>query len=147
MADMDYVVQFKKLRPDAIIPTKGTSNAAGWDLYAVEDTFITGGMGVVAVPTGIAVQVPEGTYGRIAMRSGMALNGHFAVSAGVIDRDYTGEIKVLVYCMRNCGPVPIGKGQRFAQLILEKVSYAPCVEVEEFARKFNSHDGFGSTGS
>jgi len=89
-------VLFAKLHPDAIIPTRGTPVSAGFDLYALEDKLIVGGHGNILVPTGIAVKLPPNTYGRIAMRSGLALKQHLTVSAGVIDRDYVGPIGVLV---------------------------------------------------
>jgi len=92
-----YDILFKKLHPDAIIPTRGTSASAGFDLYALEDTLIVGGAGNVLVPTGIAVELANGTYGRIAMRSGLAVKQHLGVSAGVIDIDYTGPIGVVVF--------------------------------------------------
>lgn len=93
-------IQFKKLHEDAIIPTRGTAYAAGFDLYALQDTLIVAGMGNVIVPTGIAVQLPRSTYGRIAMRSGLAVKQHLSVSAGVIDIDYTGGIGVVTYCTK-----------------------------------------------
>ena len=160
-------VQFKKLHPDAIIPTRATSHSAGFDLYALKDMIITGGCGNVIIPTGIAVQLPEGTYGRIAMRSGLAVKQHLNVSAGVIDVDYTGEIGVIAYCTKTrvaytreyasgeSHPASrseifecrIGKGERIAQLILEVVSYAKAEEVTEFRRNYQNHGGFGSTGT
>jgi deoxyuridine 5'-triphosphate nucleotidohydrolase len=160
-------IQFKKLHPDAIIPTRGTENSAGFDLYALNDMLITGGCGNVLVPTGIAVQLPEGTYGRIAMRSGMATKQHLSVSAGVIDIDYTGGVGVVVYCTKSrvasireyadgtTAPSDysetfrcyIRKGERFAQLIPELVSSAKGEEVTEFRRKYGEHVGFGSTGT
>ncbi len=151
-------VQFKKLDPRAIIPTRATPDSAGFDLYALEDTEIKTGGGVtfmkddyegtgsVIVPTGIAVKLPPGTYGRIAMRSGLAVRGHLAVSAGVVDRDYRGAIGVVTFMTRP-GVMKIKAGERFAQLVIEKCSYATGVEVTEFTEdKMQSHAGFGSTG-
>jgi dUTP pyrophosphatase len=160
-------VQFKKLHPDAIIPTRGTPHSAGFDLYAIKDMLITGGCGNVIIPTGIAVQLPEGTYGRIAMRSGLAVKQHLSVSAGVIDVDYTGEIGVVAYCTKThvaytreyasgaSHPATrpeefecyIRKGDRVAQLVLEVVSTAKAEEVTEFRRNYTLHAGFGSTGT
>ncbi len=158
-------IQFKKLHADAIIPTRGTPYSAGFDLYALEDTYIVSGTGNVVVPTGIAVQLPSGTYGRIAMRSGLAVKQHLNVSAGVIDRDYTGPIGVIVFSNKIFDIVRIGeaeikqtpiahscvikKGERFAQLIPERVSYVVNVEeVLEFDLRYVvDHTGYGSTGT
>ena len=144
-------IQFKKLHPDAIIPARATAFSAGFDLYALEDTNVLYG-GSTLVPTGVAVQVPFGTYGRIAMRSGLAVKQHLAVSAGVIDVDYTGPIGVVVFCTLPINDhfldgYLIKKGERFAQLVIEKISYATGVEVKEFTHQYLDHIGFGSTGS
>lgn len=183
-------VYFTKLRPDAIIPKRGTEVSAGFDLYAAEDTLIVGGAGNFLVPTGVAVKLPKGTYGRIAMRSGLALNQHLTVSAGVIDVDYSGPIGVLVSSTKifdikdlgisvfhdemktplklddvNSGDTsivkagldtvrrsitphmyPIKKGERFAQLVVERVCYAPGIEVLLIEKDGKEHIGFGSTG-
>jgi dUTP pyrophosphatase len=145
-------VQFKKLHPEAIIPTRATLHSAGFDLVCLEDIHVDPARGSVLVRTGIAAQLPEDTYGRIAMRSGLAVREHLAVSAGVIDRDYSGEIKVVVFCTKMFGGVyahhgyTIKKGERFAQLVVEKVSYVSGIEVEEFTENRGEHKGFGSTG-
>jgi dUTP pyrophosphatase len=145
-------VQFKKLHPEAIVPIRATPFSAGFDLVCLEDAHVDPARGSVLVRTGIAVQLPEDTYGRIAMRSGLAVREHLAVSAGTIDRDYSGEVKVVVFCTKMfCKDYAhhgytIKKGDRFAQLVVEKVSYAPGVEVEEFTENLGDHKGFGSTG-
>ena len=153
----NQLVQFKKLDPRAIIPTRATPNSAGFDLYALEDITVKtamcqcdhidyDGCGSVVVPTGIAVKLPPGTYGRIAMRSGLAVRGHLAVSAGVIDIDYRGAIGVVTFATR-VGALIIKAGDRFAQLIIEKCSYVNSVEVTEFTCDvMTEHAGFGSTG-
>lgn len=73
-------ILFMKLHTNDTIPTRGTRASAGFDLYALEDTTIVGGAGNILVHTGIAVKLPPGTYGRIAMRSGLALRQHLGVS-------------------------------------------------------------------
>ncbi len=82
------------------------------------------------------------------MRSGLAVREHLAVSGGVIDRDYVGELKVIV--SHNGGSkssYTIRAGERFAQILIKKISYADSIEVEEFADSASeSHAGFGSTG-
>jgi dUTP pyrophosphatase len=148
----DNFINFKKLTPAAIIPTRATQYSAGLDLYASESVNIVGGNGVHPVRTGIAVQLPPGTYGRIAIRSGLALNQHLCTTAGVIDRDYTGELIVLVYTPAIPHAYKINAGDRFAQLVIEKANYNSPSEIREFIQegfapiKF-THLGFGSTGN
>lgn len=141
-------IKFKKVHPDATIPTRGTKYSAGFDLYALEDTMIRGGHGNVIVKTGIAIQLPAGTYGRIAMRSGLSVREHLAVSAGTIDIDYVDGIGVVTFSTKNDHTYCIKKGERFAQLIPEMVSYADSEPVEEFTNRNDEiHQGWGSTGN
>lgn len=78
------------------MPTKATEHAAGYDLYSIEDKTIMPGEKCV-ISTGIALQIPEGNYGRVAPRSGLAFKHYIDVGAGVIDSDYRGEVKVLLF--------------------------------------------------
>jgi dUTP pyrophosphatase len=87
----------KKLSPDAIIPTRASPGSVGYDLYSTEDTVVPCQCGRVIVGTGIAVGLPEGVYARIAPRSGLAAKHCIDIGAGVIDPDYTGEIKVIMF--------------------------------------------------
>ena len=96
----DQRVKVKKLDPQAKIPTRGSAQAAGHDLYANESKPIPA-RGQEVVRTGISITPPSGTYGRIAPRNGMAVKHRIAVNAGVIDSDYTGEIKVVLVNMGN----------------------------------------------
>ena len=135
-------MQFEKLDPEAIIPIHATVRAAGYDLYALDEKTITGGQGTVLVPTGIAVKIPNCTYGRIAMRSGLAFREHLSVGAGVIDADYyPGPVGVLVYCTKIGHSYTIKKGERFAQIIPERIFVA---DVEAWGPERTG--GFGSTG-
>ncbi len=142
---MEPQILFKKLNPDAIIPIRGTKSSAGFDLHAIEDT-VVGSHGNTLVHTGIAVALPAGTYGRIAMRSGLALKQHLNVSAGVIDMDYRGELGVIVYCTKPGSFYTIRAGERFAQLVPELVNYCESSVVDELPAPDQYHGGFGSTG-
>jgi len=82
--------------PNAKIPTHGSKESAGWDLYSTHAVTIEPGHRTL-VDTGISIQLPERTYGHIAPRSGLAWKKGLNVGAGVIDRDYTGIIKVLLF--------------------------------------------------
>lgn len=113
----EIIMKVAKLNGSASLPTKGTSEAAGWDLRADRKVTITPGKTTI-VPTGLVIELPEGTYGRIASRSGLSLKKGIEVHAGVIDEDYRGEIKVLLF---NHGEeeVRFQTGDKVAQMIVE----------------------------
>lgn len=133
-----------RLTPDAITPTRGSHLAAGYDLYAPLPVLIPCG-GRLLVDTQIAVAIPPGHYGRIAPRSGHALKLGMHILAGVIDEDYRGSIGVLIL---NAGhePVRLPAGSKIAQLILERISTPPVVEVEALPTTARGEAGYGSTG-
>ena len=134
----------KKLRPDALVPTRGSEQAIGLDLYAVDKQLLPVG-GVLKVPTGIAVAIPKGHYGRVAPRSGLAAKHGIDVLAGVIDADYRGEI-VVILVNHGREPVWVEPGMRVAQLILERASIMPVEEVGNLDDTARGIGGFGSTG-
>jgi dUTP pyrophosphatase len=111
-------ISFTKLRPDAIIPSKATERAIGLDLYSVEPYVVLPGQRVV-VSTGLRVSLPDGTYGRIAPRAGLAVKHGLDVGAGVIDPDYEDEIRVVLFNHDSMHPFVIRPGWRIAQLIVE----------------------------
>ena len=86
----------KKLNSSAKLPVLGSINAAGYDLHALVETTIPR-RGSDLVSTGLAFSIPIGNYGRIAPRSGLAVNHSIDVGAGVIDADYHREVKVLLF--------------------------------------------------
>ena len=136
-------IKFKRLRKDAIIPTRGSSQAAGLDLYSTEQKSVLRG-GRTLVGTGVAIGLPQGTYGRIAPRSGLASKAGISIDAGVIDRDYTREIKVLLV---NNGSEEflIQKGDRIAQIVIERCSLGEAMEVDSLEETERNSNGFGST--
>ena len=89
-------LQIKKLKPDALVPKQGSQFAAGFDLHAYENSVVPA-RGKACLSTGIAMAIPMGNYGRIAPRSGLAAKHSIDVGAGVIDNDYRGELKVLLF--------------------------------------------------
>jgi len=136
-------LRIMKLSDQAIIPKKGSRFAAGHDIYALTDTLVPAkGQGIVK--TGIAIGLPEGTYGRLATSSGMASKMGIAVGSGVIDADYTGEDKVI---LRNHGKVDcvFKAGDRIAQLIVEKVANADAIKVDDLGITERGNMGFGSS--
>lgn len=134
----------RKKVPEAILPSMGSDEAAGYDLYASKETSIPP-KGKGLVDTGIEMAIPFGAYGRIAPRSGLAWKNFIDVGAGVIDSDYRGEVKVLLF---NFGEVDfkVSPGDRIAQIIIENVVPTAIKEVEELPSSKRGAGGFGSTG-
>ena len=131
------------LVPGAIIPTRGTDGAAGYDLYALEDTVINC-FQFILVSTGVSMAIPAGHYGRIAPRSGLAVKHGVMVGAGVVDSDYRGEIKVALATLN--GVYEFKKGDRIAQIIIEPVVTPELVQVYSLDDSERGEGGFGSTG-
>ncbi|KAI9171590.1 Deoxyuridine 5'-triphosphate nucleotidohydrolase [Paramyrothecium foliicola] len=137
-------LQVKKLSDKARVPTRGSAFAAGYDIYAARDTTVPA-RGKVLVDTDIAIAVPEGTYGRIAPRSGLASKHFIDTGAGVIDADYRGQVKVLLFNHADAD-YEIKEGDRIAQLVLERIYTPEVVEVQELEESVRGAGGFGSTG-
>ena len=138
------VLKVKKLRPDAVLPVRKRKGDAGLDLYAVEEVILKPSEWV-AIPTGIAVEIPEGYFGLIKDRSGLALKHALHCLAGVVDENYRGEIKVVMINLGREG-IKIEKGTRIAQLLI--IPYLPVdiEEVEELSDTERGEKGFGSSG-
>ena len=141
-------LQVTRLVDNAILPTRGSPGAAGLDLYSADGYVVMPGHRVV-VSTGISVKLPVGTYGRVAPRSGLAVKHGLDTLAGVIDPDYTGEVKVVLQNLDAVQPFVIRPGYRIAQLILENYTVADVVELPSENASLISErgaGGFGSTG-
>ncbi|WVO21286.1 uncharacterized protein IAS62_002593 [Cryptococcus decagattii] len=134
----------KKLSSSATIPTRGSPLSAGYDLYSAEETVVPA-RGKALIDSGLSIAVPEGTYGRVAPRSGLASKHSIDTGAGVIDADYRGPVKVLLFNYSDAD-FTIQKGDRIAQLILERIVMAPILEVEDLDVTARGSGGFGSTG-
>lgn len=134
----------KLLTPNAKVPSRGSALSAGYDLYAAEDLVLPArGKGIVSA--GIAIAIPHETYGRVAPRSGLAAKHGIDVGAGVIDCDYRGEVKVVLF-NHNDEDFRVAQGDRIAQLILERIAMAPIRPVDELEGTQRGAGGFGSTG-
>lgn len=145
------MILFEKLIQTAVIPTRGNRHAAGLDLSAAWDgpmkaiTIAPGDRAII--PTGLKCAIPFGHYGRIAPRSGLAAKNGIDVFAGVIDADYRGEIKVILYNSDINHTFFVEPGMRIAQMIV-----VPCVmqDAEEVSSipdmTGRGAAGFGSTG-
>ena len=144
---MSYI-RVKKLRPNAVLPTYGSGEAAGADLYAcLEETVSIAPGEVFWVPTGIALEVPKGCAGLIYARSSMGVKRGLAPAnkVGVIDSDYRGEIRVVL--LNHSSQVQtVSPGERVAQLIITPVLTPAYEEAEELTDTVRGEGGFGSTG-
>ena len=138
------LLQVKRLVDKAIIPVKGSIHAAGYDLHALESGVVPA-HNKALVGTGLAFVIPEGNYGRIAPRSGLAAKNFIDVGAGVIDSDYRGEVKVLLFNHSN-DDFKYNEGDRVAQMIIEKYTITNIQEVDELDATLRGEGGFGSTG-
>jgi len=138
------LLNFKRLDPKAVLPARGSSLAAGLDIYAIEDLTIRPGERALA-RTGLAVAIPEGYYGRLAPRSGLATQKGLDTLAGVIDADYRGEIRCLLY---NAGDesIHLPAQSKICQLIIEKIITPTAVWADEISDTDRGSGGFGSTG-
>lgn len=142
--------KIKKLNNHATIPTKGSTHAAGFDLYAS----IEGGEQQIAagetvkIGTGIAVEIPDGFFGAIFARSGIATKQGLrpANCVGVVDSDYRGEI---IVALHNDSPTPqyVTNGERIAQLVILPYLQAELLETEDLSDTQRGTGGFGSTGT
>ena len=143
-------INIKKLHDDSIIPTRGSEEAAGYDLYAyLEDEKIDLNPGETnMVGTGIAVEIPTGFFGAIYARSGIAAKRNLrpANCVGVIDSDYRGEIKVPLY--NDSDKVQsLDNKERVAQLVIMPYLNVTFNEVENLSESNRDQGGFGSTGT
>jgi len=136
-------VRVKKLSAEARVPMKGTAKVVGCDLYANEGTDVPA-RGQAIVGTGIAIGLPQNSYGRIAPRSSLAVKHRLTTNAGVIDSDYRGEVKVV---LANLGdqPYKVENGDRIAQLIIEQIDNREIQEVTQLDDTERGDQGFGSS--
>ncbi len=147
MADAPRV-RFQKLRPGALAPKYMSAGAAGLDLASAADEAITVAAGArVAVPTGLAFEIPHGFEGQVRPRSGLARKVGVTVAnaPGTIDSDYRGEVQVLLV---NLGDAPhvIQPGDRIAQLVIAPVTIAELEEATSLTDTARGAGGFGHTG-
>lgn len=141
-------IRVKKIRENAILPTYGSSGAAGADLYACLSETVTIEAGeTVFVPTGLAVEIPSGCAGLVHARSSLGTKRGLAPAnkVGVIDSDYRGEIMVALF---NHGKTAqtIAHGERIAQMLIMPVLTPAYEESLELSDTDRGSGGFGSTG-
>ncbi|CAH0551149.1 unnamed protein product [Brassicogethes aeneus] len=138
------LLKWTKAIPQALPPTKCSKKAAGYDLKSAFD-YIVPARGKVTIDTGIKVELPEGCYGRIAPRSVLAAKNFIDIGAGVVDEDYRGVLKVILFNDSNEN-FQVKIGDRIAQLICQKIYYPELKEVQSLTESERGEDGFGSSG-
>ena len=143
-------IKIKKLNPEAIIPTRGSQSAAGYDLYACteEESVTIKAHTTVKIGTGLAIAVPDGYFGAIFARSGLASKRGLAPAnkVGVIDCDYRGEVMVALHNHSSVAQT-VAKGERIAQLVITPYVVADFEEADELSETVRGEGGFGSTGT
>ncbi|CAM9762261.1 unnamed protein product, partial [Ascophyllum nodosum] len=139
-------MQVKKLSDNAVMPVRGSEHAAGFDLASAYDTTVPAGRQAV-IKTDLSIAIPINTYARIAPRSGLAVKKMIDVGAGVVDYDYRGPVGVVLF-NHGAEDFKVSKGDRVAQLILERICMADIEEVSvtELSETVRGSGGFGSTG-
>ncbi len=141
-------IRVKRIKDDAIMPTYGSAEAAGADLYACLSAPVTIQPGEsVFIPTGLAMELPRGYAGLIYARSGLACKRGLAPAnkVGVVDSDYRGEFMIVLHNHGDAAQT-IEHGERIAQLVITPVFTPGFTEVEELSDTKRSGGGFGSTG-
>ena len=145
---MNTTVKIKKLNKSAIIPTRGSNQAAGYDLYACVDTPVNiPAHCTEKIPTGLAIEIPDGYFGGIFARSGLATKRGLRPSncCGVVDSDYRGNVIVALHNDTNEEKL-IMPGERIAQLVV--LPYLPIIfeEVDTLSDTGRGDKGFGDSG-
>ena len=141
-------IRVKRMKDNAIMPTYGSAEAAGADLYAclTEPVTIQPGQSVF-IPTGLAMELPRGYAGLIYARSGLACKRGLAPAnkVGVVDSDYRGEFMIVLHNHGSAAQT-IEHGERIAQLVITPVFTPGFTEVDDLSATERSGGGFGSTG-
>lgn len=141
---MPLPLKIKRFRKDAKIPQYAHMGDAGLDLYAVEDVTLAPN-GRAGVPTGIAMEIPEGHVGLIWDKSGLSIKHGLKTLGGVVDSGYRGEVLVGIMNLSDTA-YTIHKGEKVAQMIIQKKENIEVEEVSELSDTARGEGGFGSTG-
>ena len=138
----------RRLDSRAVLPTRAHDGDAGLDLYALDDSSLAPGERA-SIPTGVAVEIPDGHAGLVLPRSGLALRHGIALvnAPGLIDAGYRGEVRVLLLNTDRSQPFEISAGDRIAQLLVIRTEVASVVEAEELSVTARGAGGFGSSGA
>lgn len=140
-------VLISRLDEELALPAYARAGDAGMDLFATEDVKLEPGQRA-AIPTGIALAIPEGYAGFVQARSGRSLNEGLGVAnaPGLIDAGYRGEIKVIAVNLNASALIDIRRGEKIAQIVFQKVEHAELELVDDLPESERGAGGFGSTG-
>jgi dUTP diphosphatase len=140
-------LRVRRLDERARLPTRAYAGDAGLDLYALEETWLAPGRRA-SVPTGIAIEIPDGHAGLVLPRSGLALRHGIALvnAPGLVDAGYRGELRVLLLNTDPDTGFAVAPGDRIAQLVLVRVEAPEVVEVGALGASERGAGGFGSSG-
>lgn len=143
-----FDIPLNHLDPELPLPSYARVGDAGADLVAREDVVLAAGGGRALVPTGVAVAIPEGWAGLVLPRSGLALRHGVTVlnAPGLIDAGYRDELKVVLVNTDPVAPYQVHRGDRIAQLVIQRVEQARFVVVDELSASERGGGGFGHTG-
>ena len=143
----DIQVKIKRLDQELSLPRYANPGDAGLDLYSAVDVVIEP-MRRVMIPTGVAIALPEGYAGFVQPRSGLAAKKGLSIvnTPGLVDSGYRGELKVIAINTDTDEPIAIARGERVAQLVVQRVPVVELVEVDELDATERGEGGFGSTG-
>lgn len=139
------IIKIKKVHQNAKIPKYALPGDAGMDLFAIEDKTVKPNE-IIAVKTGISIELPNNYVGLIWDKSGLALKSGIKTMGGVIDSGYRGEIAVILTNLSK-DAYEIKRGEKIAQLLIQKIESAEILEVNELNNTERNEGGFGSTGS
>jgi dUTP pyrophosphatase len=140
-------IQIVRLDPELPVPSYAHPGDAGADLFAREDVTLAPGERRL-VPTGVAIALPPGYVGLVHPRSGLAHRSGLSIvnAPGTVDAGYRGEIQVCLVNLDPSTPITLSRGDRIAQLVVQRVETAAFVEVEELPDSVRGEGGHGSTG-
>ena len=144
----NLLVHFAKLDSEALVPTQGSAQAAGWDLYALEEVVVKRNISSM-IRTGLAIAIPDGWEGQIRCRSSLGKKGLIMPNGvGTIDSDYRGELMVLATWIGEGQEFIVHKGERVAQLLFSPVPLVEFVERDynQLSSTTRGSGGFGSSG-
>lgn len=141
-------IEIRRIDPDLPLPARQHPGDAGYDLVAREGVVLAPGGGRAAVPTGVAVAIPVGCAGFVQPRSGLALRHGITClnTPGLIDAGYRDEIRVILVNLDPTEPFEVRRGDRVAQLVVQRVEEITWREVDELDDTARGTGGFGSTG-
>lgn len=141
------MLAIKRLDPDLPLPARAHPGDAGVDLYSTTDLELAPGRRQL-VGTGIAIALPTGTVGLIHPRSGLAARAGLSIvnTPGTVDAGYRGEIKVCLINLDRDEPIVIARGDRIAQLLVQRVELPELVETDELDETSRGAGGYGSSG-